>query len=66
MRYLLSNVLLFNAVLSLDNGLTKDLQEMRFIDCNFLKPQYISHIIKYVRCSAVEALPAIAKFTTLP
>ena len=28
-----------------------------FVDCNFLKPHYIRHIIKKVCFSAVEALP---------
>ena len=56
-RYLLSNVLLFNAVISLHYGLPNDLHEMRFIDCNFLKPNHISHIIKCVSFSADKALP---------
>ena len=32
-RYLLSNVLLFNAVISLDYGLPNDLNKIRFVDC---------------------------------
>ena len=51
-----SNVLLFNAVLSLHNVLPKDLQDMRFVDCDILKPHYISHIMKYASFSAVETL----------
>ena len=51
------NVLLFNAVLSLDHRLPKDLYGMRFVDCNFLKPYYTSHILKNVSFLAVEALP---------
>ena len=44
--YLLSNVLLFNAVISLDYELPNDLHKMRLVDCIFLKPNnYISHII---------------------
>ena len=45
-RYLLSNVLLFNAVISLDYGLPNDLHKMRFVDCKFQKPNYISHIVR--------------------
>ena len=45
-RYLLSNELLFNAVISLDYGLPNVLYKMRFVDCTFLKPNYISHIMK--------------------
>ena len=41
--YLLSNVLIFNAVLSLDHRLPKDLLGIRFVDY-FLKPHYTSHI----------------------
>ena len=55
-RYLLSNVLLFNAVISLNYGLPNDLHEMRLVDCNFLKPNYISHIMKCVSFSADKAL----------
>ena len=54
---LLSNVLLFNAVLSLDHRLSKDLLGIRFVDCYFLKPHYTSHIIMYISYLAVEALP---------
>ena len=54
--YLLSNVLLFNAVLSLHNVLPKDLQDMRFVDCDILKPHSISHLMKYASFSAVETL----------
>ena len=53
---LLSNLLRFNAVLSLDNGLPKNLQDMGFVGCDFLKPHNISHIMKYVSFLAVEAL----------
>ena len=56
-RYLLSNVLLFNAVLSLDHRLPKYLLGIRFVDCYFLKPHYTSHITKYISSLAVEALP---------
>ena len=42
------NVLLFYAVLSLDHRLPIDLYGMRFVDCNFLKPYYTSHILKHV------------------
>ena len=64
--YLLSNVLLFNAVMSLDYGLPNDLQEMRFVDCKFLKPSYISHIMKCVSFQQIRCYSAIAKFTTRP
>ena len=55
MLLILSNVLIFNAVLSLDHNaalsldhrLPKDLIGIRFVDY-FLKPHYTSHIIKYV------------------
>ena len=57
MRYLLSNVLLFNAVISLDYGLPNDLHKMRFEDCNFFKPNYIRHIMKNISFSAAKALP---------
>ena len=56
-RYLLSNVLLFDAVLSVDHWLPKDLLGIRFVDCYFLKPHYTSHIIKYISSLEVEALP---------
>ena len=56
-RYLLSNVLLFNAVLSLDHRLPKDLIGIRIEDCYFLKPHYTTHIIKYNSSLLVEALP---------
>ena len=55
--YLLSNVLLFNAVISLDYGLRTDIHKMMFVDCKFLKPYYISHIMKCVSFSADKALP---------
>ena len=64
--YVTSNVLLFNAVKSLDYGLPNDLYNMRFVDCNFLKPNYISHIRKCVSFQRIRRYPAIAKFTTLP
>ena len=51
--------LLFTAVISLDYGLPKDHKdhhEMRFVDCNFLKPNYISHIMQCVSFSADKAL----------
>ena len=60
-RYLLSNVLLFNAVLSFDHRLPKDVIGIRFVDCYFLKPHYNRHIIKYVSSSAVEAFPYNSK-----
>ena len=56
-RYLLSNELLFNAVISLDYRLPNDLHKMRFVDCKFLKPNYISQIMKCVSFSADKALP---------
>ena len=58
-RHLLSNVFLnvFNSVLSSDSGLPKDLKEMRFVGCDFLKPNYINHIMKYVSFSSDLALP---------
>ena len=56
-RYLLSNVLLFNAVISLNYGLPNDLHEMRFVDWKLLKPNYTSHIIKCVSFLADKALP---------
>ena len=52
----LSNVLIFNAILSLDHRLPKDLLGIKFVDY-FLKPHYTSHIIKYISFLAVEALP---------
>ena len=57
-RYLFSDVLLFNTVISLDYdiGLPNDLHEMRFVNCNFLKPNYISHIMICVSFSADKAL----------
>ena len=57
MRYLLSNELLFNAVISLEYGLPIDLHKIMFVDCKFLKPNYISHIIKCVSFSVDKALP---------
>ena len=50
------NVLIFNAVLSLDHRLPKYLLGIRFVDY-FLIPHYTSHIIKYISSLAVEALP---------
>ena len=55
-RYLLSNVLLLNAVISLDYGLPNDLYKMRFVDCTFLKLNYISHIMKCLSFSADKIL----------
>ena len=55
-RYSLSNVLLFNVVISLDYELPKDLHEMRFVGCNFLKTHYVSLIMKCVSFSADEVL----------
>ena len=46
-----SNVLLFNAVISLVDGLPNDLHKLKFVDCKFLKPNYISHIMKCVSFS---------------
>ena len=57
MHYLLSNELLFNAVISLEYGLPIDLHKIMFVDCKFLKQNYISHIIKCVSFSADKALP---------
>ena len=54
---LLLNVLLFNAVISLDYGLPNVLHKMRFVDCNFLKQNYISHIMNCVSFSVDDALP---------
>ena len=56
MLLILSNVLIFNAVLSLDHRLPKDLLGIRFVDY-FLKPHYTSHIIKYISSLAVKVLP---------
>ena len=56
-RYLLSNVILFDAVISLDYKLPNHLLKMRFVDCIILKPNYISHIMKWVSFSADKALP---------
>ena len=63
---LTSNVLLLNVVLSLNNGLPKDLQ-MGFLHYNFLKLKYKSHIIMYVNSIAVTALPCNSEihFVTL-
>ena len=63
---LLSNVLIFNAVLSLDHRLPKDLVGIRFVDY-FLKPHYTSHIIKYISSLVVGALPCnrTSHFVTL-
>ena len=63
---LLSNVLIFNAVLSLDHRLPKDLLGIRLLDY-FLKPHHTSHIIKYISSLAVEALPcnSTSHFVTL-
>ena len=56
-RYLLSNVFLFNAVISIDYGLPNDLHKLRFVDCTFLKPNYISYIMKCISFSADKTLP---------
>ena len=63
---LISNVLLLNAVLSLNNGVSKDLQ-VGFLNYNFLKQKYKSHGIMYVNAIAVTALPCNSKiyFVTL-
>ena len=53
---LTSNVLLLNAVLTLNNGLSKDLQ-VGFLYYNFLKLKYKSHRIMYVNSLAVTLLP---------
>ena len=53
---LTSNVLLLNAVLSLSNGLPKDLQ-VGVLHYSFLKLKYKSHIIMYVNSIVVTALP---------
>ena len=59
---LTSNVLLLNAVLSLDNGLPKDLQgDLVHYNLLFSKTKYISHIIMYVNSIAVTALPCNSK-----
>ena len=44
-------------MISLDYEQPNDLHEMGFVDCNFLKPNYISHMIKCVSFSADKALP---------
>ena len=56
-RYLLLNVLLFNTVILLDCELPNDLHVMRFVHSIFLKPNYISHIMKCVSFSVDQALP---------
>ena len=63
---LTSNVLLLNAVLSLNNGLPKDLQ-VGFLHNNFLQLKYKSHRIIYVNSIAVTLLPCNSKlyFETL-
>ena len=66
MCYLLSNVLLFNAVISLDYWLPKGLREMRLVDCNFLKPNYISHITMWLAFQRIRRYPAIAKSLRYP
>ena len=53
---LTSNVLLFNAVLSPNKELPKDLQ-VGALHYNFLKLKYKSHKIMYVNSIAVTALP---------
>ena len=63
--HLLSNVVLFNAVISLDYELPNDLHEMRLVDCNFLKLNYISHIMKCVSFTADKALPRLAIVQTV-
>ena len=60
--YLISNVLLFNSVISLDYGLPNDLGKMMFVDCKWLKPNYISHIMKCISFSAHKALPCNSQF----
>ena len=57
---LTTNVLLVNAVLSLNNGLPKDLQ-VGFLHYNFLKLKYKSRRIMYVNSIAVTALPCNSK-----
>ena len=42
---------------SLDYWLPNDLRKIRFVDCKFFKPNYISHIMKYISFSADKALP---------
>ena len=63
---LTSNVLLLNAVLSLNNGLPKYLK-VGVLHYNFLKLKYKSHRIMYVNSIAVTALPCSSKinFVTL-
>ena len=58
---LFSNVLLFNAVISLDYGLPNDLHKMWFVDCKFLKRNKTSHIMKCVSFSADKALLCISQ-----
>ena len=60
------NVLLLNAVLSLNNGLPKDLQ-VGFLHYKFLKLKYKTHRIMYIKSLAVTALPCNSKnyFVTL-
>ena len=52
--------------MSLDYGLPNDLHEMRFVDCKFLKPNYISHMMKCESFHWIRRYSAIAKFTTQP
>ena len=65
MLLILSNLFIFNAVLSLDHRLPKDLLGIGFEDY-FLKPHYTSHIIKYISSLAVEAYPGIAQSLRYP
>ena len=55
--YFTFKCILFNAVISYDHGLPNDLHKLRFVDCKFLKPNYICHIMKCVSFSADKALP---------
>ena len=57
---LTSNVLLLNAVLSLDNWLPNDLQG-GVLYTNFLNPEYINRRILYVNFVTVTALPCNSK-----
>ena len=47
----------FKAEISLGYGLPNDLHKMRLVDCKFLKPNYISHIMKCVSFPRDKALP---------
>ena len=62
---LTSNVLLFNAVLSLDDRLPKTMRES-FVYYIFLKPKYISHRIMYISSTAVTELLRYPEIIGIP